>query len=192
MGGGWLCLCAGNESISFTLVSLPDKRREGTSCVCCLSVSFLLLSLSVSSHMLIAFCRYRSLYHLSHTLPISSFASYLCIITLYLSLSIFGCLPIHSQFLSLAVFYYSVYFHFTIVHSESILISYSLTLSPWTYSGSFSISSRFSHRLSDSVNSKSHLPKQRDVEGKGYHLRLCATGKLLRINFKFNTSRCYN
>ncbi len=118
---------------------------------------------------------------------ISSFASYLCIIARYLSLPVFGCLPIHSQFLSLAVFYYSVYFYFTIIHSESVLISQSLTLSPYTYSGSISISSCLFHCLSDSVDSQSHSPKQLDVEGKGYCLRLCATGYLLPINFEFNT-----
>lgn len=51
-GGGWLCLRVGNESISFTPVSSPDGGREGASC--CLSVSFLFLSPSVSSHMLVA------------------------------------------------------------------------------------------------------------------------------------------
>lgn len=64
-GGGCLCLCVGNESISFTLVS-PDKGgRVPCSCICCLSVSFLFLSLSVFSHMLVEFCHH-------HPLPLSS------------------------------------------------------------------------------------------------------------------------
>lgn len=64
-GGGCLCLCVGNESISFTLVS-PDKGgRAPCSCICCLSVSFLFLSLSVFSHMLVEFCHH-------HPLPLSS------------------------------------------------------------------------------------------------------------------------
>lgn len=112
--------------------------------------------------MLIAFCCCRSASRLSHADLISSFSSYVSIRTPYLSSPIFGRLPIHSQFQSLAVFYYSVYF--TIAHSESILISYAL-VSPCAQPGSISVSSfLFSHCASDSDNSKSQLP---DVEGKG-------------------------
>ena len=117
-GGRWLCLCVGNESISFTLVSSPKRGgRAPCLCIVCLSVSFLFLSLSVFSHMVPQFCHCCSLSHSSLALPVSSSASYLCIVSLYLSLSISSCLPIHSQFLSLAVFYYYVYFYFTIIHS---------------------------------------------------------------------------
>lgn len=134
---------------------------EGGCLMYLLPFCFLPISVfALFSHMLIAFCPYCSLSHFSHTLRTSSFASYRFIINLYLSLPIFNCLPIHSQFLSLADFYYSVYFYFTIIHLESVLISYSLTLSQCTYSSSISISSCLFQCLSHGVqNSKSHLPK---------------------------------
>lgn len=132
-GGGWMCLCWKWVDLIYTGL-FTQQGREGASCVGCLSVSFLVLSLCFS-HMLVSFCRYSSR---SHTLPISSHATYIYIITFCFSLTIFGCLPIHSQFLSLAAFYYFVYFYFTSIHSESVLISYSLTLPPCTYSGSIS------------------------------------------------------
>lgn len=82
---GWVvvCLCVGNESISFTLVSSPDRGGRAPHALVAspFPSSFFL---SVFPHMLVAFCRYRSLSHLSHTLPILYFATYLCIITLYL------------------------------------------------------------------------------------------------------------
>lgn len=46
-GDAWLCLCVGNESISFTPVSLPSRGgREGAaSCIGCLFASSFILSL---------------------------------------------------------------------------------------------------------------------------------------------------
>lgn len=70
-GGTWLCLCVGNESISFTRVPLPSRggRVGAVSCVACLFAS------SLFSHMLVPFCLYCSLSHLSHGLPATVFAS---------------------------------------------------------------------------------------------------------------------
>lgn len=53
-GDGWLCLCVGNESISFTPVSSPDRGgRAPRTLVASLSPSSFALSLSLSlfSHM---------------------------------------------------------------------------------------------------------------------------------------------
>lgn len=58
-GVGCLCLCVGNESISFTLVSSPNeygRERAPCSCICHLSGSFLFLFfpfLSLFSHICI-------------------------------------------------------------------------------------------------------------------------------------------
>lgn len=74
-GDVWLCLCVGNESISFTLVSLPSRggRVGAASCIGSLfAFSFILF---VFSHMLVPFCHYCSLSHLSHILPVTVFAS---------------------------------------------------------------------------------------------------------------------
>lgn len=45
-GDAWLCLCVGNESISFTLVSLPSRggRVGAASCIGCLFASSFILS----------------------------------------------------------------------------------------------------------------------------------------------------
>ena len=54
-GGGWLCLCVGNESISFTLVSSPDRGGRAPLCFlplyfypCFLTYARSILSLSFS------------------------------------------------------------------------------------------------------------------------------------------------
>lgn len=46
-GNAWLCLCVGNESISFTLVSLPSRggRVGAASCIGCLFASSFILCL---------------------------------------------------------------------------------------------------------------------------------------------------
>lgn len=121
-----MCLCVGNESISFTLVSTPDGGSGGLHMRL---LPFCFLPLSVFSHMFIESCHYISPSHLSHTLPIPSSASHLCTVTLYLSLSIFGCPPIHSQFgcfLSFCLFLFHnhslrIHFNLSFTHSFSIL-----------------------------------------------------------------------
>lgn len=70
-GGAWLCLCVGNESISFTLVSLPGRAGRVGAASCNVACSLPLFF----SHMLVPFCLYCSLSHLSHSLPATVFAS---------------------------------------------------------------------------------------------------------------------
>lgn len=109
-----------------------QQRREGASCIACLSVSFLFRSLSVFSHMLVAFWRYCSTSRLSHTLPFLSF--FVSHLLHFNSLSSSANLWLSTYSLSISVvgFYYSVYFYFNNILSDSSLISYSLTLSPCT------------------------------------------------------------
>lgn len=124
-GDGWLCLCVGNESISFTPVSSPDRGgRAPRTLVASLSPSSFVLSLSlfVFSHVLVAFCHYCSLSHLSHTLPVSFFASYLYIVSCYL------CLPTYS--LSISIFGCFLLFCLFLYHQHSLRIHFNLSFTP--------------------------------------------------------------
>lgn len=88
----------------------------------------------------------RSVLSLSFSVSSVSYSPciFLCLLSLHYnppSQSISGCLHAHSQFLSEAVFYYSVIFYCANTHSKSILIFYSLTLSLCTDSSSVLVSS---------------------------------------------------
>lgn len=156
-----MCLCVGNESISFTLVSLPNRDgREGASRIGCLSISSLSCSLTLFSHMLVAVCRYCSPSRLSHTHQFSVFVSHLCILTLYLPWQIFDCLPFHSHFLWLVSVILSIF----IFHLHSLRFQFNLLVTH-----SFSIHLAWLH-LSFSV---SFIAYETHCESQKIFLRLC-------------------
>lgn len=113
-GGAWPCLCVGNESISFTVVSLPSRggRAGAASCIGCLFAS------SLFSHMLVPFCLYCSLSHLSHRLPATVFASEPSSSTACLYLPVIAWPYLAA--LNIFIFYCSVYFYLLSIQSPTL------------------------------------------------------------------------
>lgn len=107
-------LCVGNESISFTLVWLPSRggRLGAASCIGCLFASSLL------SHMLLPFCLYCSLSHLSHSLPATVFASEPSSSTARLYLPVMAWPYLAA--LNIFIFHCSVYFYLLSTQSPSV------------------------------------------------------------------------
>ena len=145
-GGGYLCLCGKWVDLIYTSL-LTQQGRASALLMHLLLISFLFLSQlpqirTSHSVSIILWCKESNsclIFHWVLSLH------YNC-----LSLSIFARRPIHCQFLSLAVFYHSVHFHSAIIHSESVLMSFSFTLCPKLHS--ISISSCFFHCLSACIH----------------------------------------
>lgn len=140
-GNVWLCLCAENESISFTLVSLPDRRGRWVPHVLVASLFPSSFIPSVFSNMFVSFCLYCSPSHLSHALPVSFIASYPFITTLCLHLPITG----YIHLFILNFFGCFLLFCLLLSHQHSLRVHYNRTFSPYTYPSSilsFSLSIR--------------------------------------------------
>lgn len=115
-GGAWLCLCVGNESISFTPVPLPSRggRGGGVGAASCIGGLF---ASSLFSHMLVPFCLHCSPSHLSHSLPATAFASEPGGSTARLYLPVIAW-P-HLASLNIFIFYCSVYFYLLSIQSPT-------------------------------------------------------------------------
>lgn len=88
----------------YTGVFAQQRREGGRRLIYWLPVCFLFHSLSVFSHMLVPFCLYCSLSHLSHSLPETVFASKPTLNPLSLSASHCVALPGCSQYLHFLLF----------------------------------------------------------------------------------------